>query len=134
MQFVSTNARREWVAWATILALLFPLAVPLVAANAEVVLGVALDSHKGNEHAGHHDSARDENPGSDVPGAPGHPLDHGCFPCQVLKFLASCLPQFHPELSSPRLHYAVPPKDRTEPQHWGQVVSLPPSRAPPQPA
>jgi hypothetical protein len=124
--------RKSYVAWTAILALIFPLVVPLASTNPEIVLGAALESHgaPGTGDDAHSADRHDDNY-SDVPGAPGHPLDHDCLPCQLLKYLAGFLPQ--PEFQSlpPGLRFSIAPDDRAEPQCHGCPASLPLSRAPP---
>jgi hypothetical protein len=126
---------RSVVARVMIAALVLPTIFPLTGADPEWVLGVNLTSRESGERAAahHHEAADPGKDYSDIPGAPGHPADHNCQPCQVLKSLVSYLPQlpFSLPSSAPR---AVPSSDRAEPQCAGHIASLPPSRAPPQAA
>jgi hypothetical protein len=80
-----------------------------------------------HERAGHHDHGV-----SDIPGSPLHPVDHDCFPCQVLAALSRCalLPPSIPVVA------AVPPQPPRPPPVIAPRVTvlatvLPPVRAPP---
>lgn len=121
------------IAWFAVVVLLFPLFASLGSTHPERILGVALDGHGADGRAaGHHDSTDHGEPYSEIPGAPGHPVDHGCQPCQVLKYLASYLPRPYLTLPPPRLRHAPRPVEPEETQYWGPVASLPPCRGPPQ--
>jgi hypothetical protein len=124
---------RRAVALVTIAALLLPAAFAPTA-DPEWMLGIAAasDQHVGppvHEHP--HGGADHGKDYSDIPGSPGHPADHNCNPCQVLKYLASYLPQL-PLLLPASAPSALPPVVRREAQRAGHVAFLPPSRAPPQ--
>ncbi len=122
---------RAGVAWVAIFLLAFPLFVPLAVMNPAAVL--ALRSHETSvSSADHHGSAGQEQEYSDIPGAPGHPSDHDCAPCQILKYLASFIAQPELDLSSPNVPHTVASRDWTEQQYRYNVVFLPQSRAPPQ--
>jgi hypothetical protein len=80
-----------------------------------------------HEHAGHHHHGV-----SDIPGSPLHPVDHDCFPCQLLAALSRCalLPPSIPVVA------AVPPPPLQPPPVIAPRVTvlaavLPPVRAPP---
>ena len=80
-----------------------------------------------DEHAGHHHHDL-----SDIPGSPLHPVDHDCFPCQVLAALSRCalLPP-----SIPVVAVVPPPPLRPPPVIAPRVTVLaavlPPVRGPP---
>ncbi len=120
---------RSVVARLVIAALLLPTLFSLGGADPDWLLGVDLARRNLGEHA----TAHHHEDYSDIPGAPGHPADHNCTPCQVLKSLVSYLPQLPLSLptSAPRI---VRSSDRGEPQRAGHIASLPPCRAPPQAA
>jgi len=127
------HGARSGVVWVVVFALLLPGLFPLIAANPEWALGVPSSDHETHARAAGHHGADDngEKDYSDIPGSPGHPADHNCNPCQVLKYLASYLPQL-PLLLPERAPSALPPLVRCEAQRAGHVALLPPSRAPPQ--
>ena len=91
-------------------------------------------SHEtGVSAADHHGLAGQDQEYSDIPGAPGHPSDHGCLPCQILKYLASFIAQPEFELVSLNVHHTVASRDWTQHHHrYNVVFLLPQSRAPPQ--
>jgi len=122
---------RSAVALTIVVSLLLPGVFSLTAPDLAWLLGTA---PKSGETAGrHHDhgAAGHEKDYSDIPGSPGHPADHNCNPCQVLKYQASYLPQF-PLLLPERAPSVFPPPVQREAQRAGHVAFLPPSRAPPQ--
>jgi hypothetical protein len=122
---------RSAVAWTVTAALLLPALFSLTASNPEWVLGIEPSERESGAHAAaHHGTADHEKSHSDIPGAPDHPADHNCAPCQVLKYLACYLPESPLALPS-STHYSAPPGDRAVQQRPGDVASLPPSRAPP---
>jgi hypothetical protein len=122
---------RSVVARTVIFALLLPAIFSLGAPDPDWFLGLAPADGEAAAHAGHHHGVADgEKDYSEIPGSPGHPPDHNCNPCQVLKYLASYLPQLPLALpaSAPS---AFPPIVREEAQRAGHSACLPPSRAPP---
>lgn len=126
---------RPVVARLVIAALLLPTLFSLGGADPDWLLGVDLASRNLGERAtAHHYEVADRGKDySDIPGAPGHPADHNCTPCQVLKSLVSYLPQL-PLSLPPSAPCTVRSSDRGEPQRAGHIASLPPCRAPPQAA
>jgi len=126
---------RPAVALTVIVALLLPGAYSLTAPDPNWLLGVPAASEAPVGHgAGHHDrgAADPADDYSGIPGAAGHPSDHNCSPCQVLKYLASYLPQ-PPIFLHADTQNAVPRVERGGAQRSGHTASLPPSRAPPRP-
>jgi len=81
-----------------------------------------------HEHAGHHDHDL-----SDVPGSPLHPVDHDCFPCQVLACLSRCalLPPAVPVVAVIPPRPLRPPPAVIAPRVTVLAALLPPVRAPP---
>ncbi len=127
---------RAAIARAMVATLLLPAAFGLGGADPEWMLGIDAAGDESARHAAldhRHESADDGKDYSIVPCSPGHPADHNCNPCQVLKYLASYLPQL-PLLLPAGAPSAFPPLVRREAQRAGHVASLPPSRAPPKPA
>lgn len=123
---------RAALAWIVIFALQYPVLFTLAASNPKWVLGVDLRGHDSRLHSSaRHDAVDHEEDYSNVPGAPDHPADHNCTPCQVLKYLVSCLPQSL-LLLSPATQYTSRPSDRFAPQRLAHIAALPPVRAPPQ--
>jgi hypothetical protein len=108
-----------------VIALLFPAFYSLSAANPDWLLGFDLQAQPRSHDHGSHD--RDYSP---VPGVQGHPADHQCTPCEILKSLASYLPAPAPAVPA-ALRHALPPSEWDDPEYSRRVVSLPPSRAPP---
>lgn len=114
---------RALVARVLVFALLIPGVFSLTSPDPKWLLGVdrALSHHHADGTAHEH---------SAIPGSDGHPADHGCAPCQVLKYLAVGLPQT--ALALPGVEPRnFPDVARAAAQRSGQVASLPPSRAPP---
>jgi len=105
----------------------------LTGADPQWMLGIAPAGDQRNAHVAHHRHAETDygKDYSDIPGSPGHPANHNCNPCQVLKYLTSYLPHFPLPLpaSAPN---AVPLIERGETQCAGHIAFLPSSRAPPQ--
>ncbi|HEX4797705.1 MAG TPA: hypothetical protein VFV04_00310 [Burkholderiales bacterium] len=129
-------ALRAAIARVVIVALLLPAAFGLSGAGPEWMLGINVAGYESARHAAHdhHDGSADRGKDySNIPGSPGHPADHNCNPCQVLKYLASYLPQL-PLFLPASAPNAVPLIERGAPQRAGHIASLPPSRAPPQSA
>jgi hypothetical protein len=122
---------RSLVARVLIVALLLPAVFALGAPDPHWFLGVGAGPESSAvpaAHRHHDDGAAHEH--SAVPGADGHPADHNCSPCQVLKYLAIYLPQ-RPLLLPDAVPAAFAPVGRKEAQRAAQLASLPPSRAPP---
>jgi hypothetical protein len=120
---------RRFVARVLIVALLLPTAFSLGSPDPHWLLGI----ESAPERSAHHHPAGTpghEHDGSNIPGSAGHPSDHNCNPCQVLKYLAIYLPQLPLSLpdSAPA---ALPRIARDQAQRAGHLASLPPSRAPP---
>jgi hypothetical protein len=115
---------RAIVARVLLVALLLPGVFSLTSPDPQWLLGVERE-HAPHEHAGttgHDHSA--------IPGSAGHPADHDCAPCQVLKYLAVGLAR--PPLALPGDEPAPFPRAlRASAQRTGHLASLPPSRAPP---
>lgn len=126
-------ARRsiQWRAWVAVFLMAFPLLAPLAVMN--LAAPFAQRSHEtGVTSADHHGLAGQEQDYSAIPGALGHPSDHGCLPCQILKYLASFIPQPGFALASLNVHPTVASRDWTEHHHrYNVVFLLPQSRAPP---
>jgi hypothetical protein len=126
---------RSVVAQLVITALLLPTVFSLAGADPGWLLGVNLAGRESGQHAAanHQEAADHGKDYSDIPGASGHPADHNCTPCQVLKSLVSYLPQLPLSVPSSTAH-AAPSSDRAESQRARHIAFLPPSRAPPQAA
>ena len=77
--------RSAWVVRLVVIALLFPAFYPLSAANPGWLLGFDLQAR--GPHA--HDHGSHDHGYSPVPGVQGHPADHHCTPCEILKSLAT---------------------------------------------
>ena len=119
--------RSAWVVRLVVIALLFPAFYPLSAANPGWLLGFDLQARAG-PHG--HDHGSHDHGYSPVPGVQGHPADHNCTPCEILKSLASYLPAPAPAVPA-ALRHPLPPSEWSDPDYIRRVVSLPPSRAPP---
>src|SRR5712691_4878286 len=125
---------RAAIARVVIAALLLPAAFGLGGADPEWLLGIDAAGDESARQAAHdlrHGEADHGKDYSDIPVSPGHPADHNCNPCQVLKYQASYLPQLPLLLPASAPSVFLPPV-RREAQRAGHVASLPPSRAPPQ--
>jgi hypothetical protein len=111
---------------------MFPFMATLGTANPDFVLGVGLGAVTPSEPSAHHDgSSRDDSDDAGIPGARGHPVDHGCQPCQILKYLAICLPQSSQTLRAESLRFGDRRIERRQSQASNQVSLLPPCRGPP---
>ena len=125
----NTGHRRSrshaFIARVLLVALLLPGVFSLTSPDPKWLLGID-DGHP----AAHHHAAGSEHDHSAIPGSPGHPADHDCAPCQVLKYLAVGLtrPPLALPGAAPRNFPAAP---RVVAQRSGHFASLPPSRAPP---
>src|SRR5437762_11801183 len=117
--------RSAWMVRLVVIALLFPDFYSLSAANPDWLLGFDLRAQSHPHDHGSHD--HDYSP---VPGVQGHPADHNCTPCEILKSLASYLPAPAPAVPA-ALRHRLPPSEWSDPEYSRRVVSLPPSRAPP---
>jgi hypothetical protein len=123
---------RAWVAYGALLALVWPSLGPLpwlaeAAAHQHFIAqAIAADDGDAAAPSHHHDDA------SDIPGSPTHPVDHDCFPCQVLKHLSRCVLEQPgvPEVPLPA-GSPIQPRVRAESQHAGHIAALPPARGPP---
>ncbi len=127
---------RAAVALIAMAALLLPAAFALSGADPEWMLGIDAAGDEWNGDAAHDHRHGEVDHGKDysnIPGSPGHPANHNCNPCQVLKYLASYLPQLPLLLpaSAPDIGPAIV---RYKAQCAGHIASLPASRAPPQSA
>ena len=136
------SSRAGWcriVASFTLAALLFPslgalpwIVVDLASIEADehqqdrTVLGDGRDAL--HEHADDHDHDL-----ADVPGSPLHPVDHDCFPCQVLACLSRCalLPPAVPVVAVAPPRPLRPPSRVVAPRVTVLAAVLPPVRAPP---
>ena len=133
--------RGDWrriVAWFALVALVFPSLGALPWIGVDLASGDTSEHHHHgvaasgdrealHEHAGHHNHGL-----SDIPGSPLHPVDHDCFPCQVLAALSRCalLPPSIPVVAVvPPLPLQPPPA--TTPRVTVLLAVLPPVRAPP---
>jgi hypothetical protein len=120
---------RSLVARVLIVALLLPAVFALGAPDPHWFLGVGeAERPAGHRHA--EGAPAHEHRHSEIPGADGHPADHNCSPCQVLKYLAIYLPQ-RPLALAGAAPADFAPVARPAPQRTGHLASLPPSRAPP---
>jgi len=119
--------RSAWVVRLVVIALLFPALYPLSAANPGWLLGFDLQARAGPNG---HDHGSHDHDYSPVPGVQGHPADHNCTPCEILKSLASYLPAPAPAVPA-ALRHPLPPGEWNDPEYGRRVVTLPPSRAPP---
>jgi hypothetical protein len=117
------NRFRALVARVLLVALLLPGVFALTSPDPQWLLGVERGAtHRHADGTAHRHSA--------IPGSAGHPADHECAPCQVLKYLAVGLSR--PPLALPGDDPApVPRALRASAQRTGHLASLPPSRAPP---
>lgn len=127
------SSARSLVARVLVLALLLPTAFSLTAPDPHWLLGIEPGTQPAAAHAHPAGTPAHEHPSSPIPGSPGHPSDHNCSPCQVLKSLASYLPQL-PFFLPARAPAAFAPINRDQAQRAGHFASLPPSRAPPRAA
>jgi hypothetical protein len=123
---------RALVARVLVVALLLPAVFALGAPDPRWFLGVGAEPEHSAAPAAHHhhhdgDGAHEH---SEIPGSPGHPADHNCSPCQVLKYLAIYLPQ-RPLVLAGAAPADFPGVARAAPQRTGHLAALPPSRAPP---
>lgn len=119
----------------TIAALLLPGVFALTGAQPDWILGIEaaeLNHHGAAANHREHGAADSEEIYSNIPGSPDHPAGHNCNPCQVLKYVASYLPQlpFFLPAGTPGPFLSV---EEGVAQREGHIASLPPSRAPPQP-
>src|SRR5262249_24237611 len=136
------SGRGRWrriVASFTLAALVFPSLGALPWIGADLASIEADDHHQHRTAAGDRHDALHEHAGghdhdlSDVPGSPLHPIDHDCFPCQVLACLSRCalLPPAIPVIA------VVPPRPLrplpvvVTPRVTMLAAVLPPVRAPP---
>ena len=118
------NRFRALVARVLLLALLLPGVFALTSPDPQWLLGVERGP------AAHHHADGTAHRHSAIPGSAGHPADHECAPCQVLKYLAVGLSR--PPLALPGDDPAPFPRAlRASAQRTGHLASLPPSRAPP---
>ena len=80
--------RRRMVTTLALIALVFPSlgALPWIATR----LVTVAESSGTIAHAADDGDTPHEHDASDIPGSPLHPLDHDCFPCQVLAHLSRC--------------------------------------------
>ena len=121
---------RQMVAALALVALIFPSlgALPWIAASL-VPGAVIIGPHA---HAGDDGDAPHEHDASDIPGSPLHPLDHDCFPCQVLAHLSRCA-LLEPAIATIAAVPSCPvqPRPITVPRIAASVAKLPPARAPP---
>lgn len=123
---------RSLVARVLVLALLLPTGYSLTAPDPHWFLGLGTEAEQpAVPH--HHPEGTPEHEHSAIPGSPGHPADHDCSPCQVLKYLAIYLPQL-PFLLPAAAPVAFSRIARDQAQRAGHFASLPPSRAPPRTA
>ena len=118
------NRLRAVVARVLLVALLLPGVFALTSPDPQWLLGVE------RSPAGHHHADGTAHRHSAIPGSAGHPANHDCAPCQVLKYLAVGLARAPLALpgAAPR---NFPPVLRVAAQRSGHLASLPPSRAPP---
>ena len=117
------NRFRALVARVLLVALLLPGVFALTSPDPHWLLGV-------ERGATHHHADGTAHRHSAIPGSAGHPADHECAPCQVLKYLAVGLSR--PPLALPGDDPAPFPRAlRASAQRTGHLASLPPSRAPP---
>ena len=118
------NRLRAAVARVLLVALLLPGVFALTSPDPQWLLGVE------RAPAAHHHAGGPAHPHSAIPGSAGHPADHECAPCQVLKYLAVGLSR--PPLALPgAAPRNFPRAPRVDAQRSGLLASLPPSRAPP---
>jgi hypothetical protein len=115
---------RVVVARVLLVALLLPGVFALTSPDPQWLLGVE------RSPAGHHHADGTAHEHSAIPGSAGHPANHECAPCQVLKVLAIGLarPPLALPGAAPRNFSRAP---RVAAQRSGLLASLPPSRAPP---
>lgn len=123
------------IAWFVVLALLFPTFYTLSPANAGLLLELDLHSeatpHSHGPESPHDNGAHHhEADYSAVPGTPGHPADHNCTPCRVLKSLAGYIPQHH-HVAPAALSHPPVPLERSDAGYHPSAPATPPSRAPP---
>jgi hypothetical protein len=118
---------RSLIARVLIAALLLPAVFALSAPDPHWFLGIA-EAERPATH--HHADGAPAHEHSAIPGSAGHPADHDCAPCQVLKYLAIYLPQRALALAG-AAPADFPRVARAAPQRAGHLASLPPSRAPP---
>jgi hypothetical protein len=131
-RYLARAARwRSCVAWCSAVALILPSLALIPAASAEFESDVAHYAEHLNAERDHVASEGGERL-SDIPGSPTHPVNHGCAPCQVIKYLAtSFLPQagLAPLPSGPT---DAAPSDRLHQRQEGARAAVsPPIRAPP---
>jgi len=128
-----SSRRRLWrqmVAALALIALVFPSlgVLPWIAASSVPgAVTIGQHAHGADERDGPH-----QHDASDIPGSPLHPIDHDCFPCQVLAHLSRCT-LFAPAIGAVA---AVPPCPVQPPpiavlRMAASVANLPPVRAPP---
>ena len=106
-------------AWLAMLALVLPALLQIAVPNPDLLPSA--------EGVGHHEHGA---PYSPVPGSAGHPADHECQPCQILKYQAGFLPSpawLPPATASRALKLIV----RTNAQRTEWLAEVPRSRAPP---
>jgi hypothetical protein len=128
------SSARSLMARVLVFALILPTAFSLTAPDPHWLLGIEPATQPaGVAHAHPAGTPAHEHRASPIPGSPDHPADHNCSPCQVLKYLASYLPQL-PFVLPARAPVAFPPVERDAAQRAGLLASLPPSRAPPRAA
>jgi len=120
------------VATLALIALVFPSlgALPWIAAD--FVAGNGIAGLHDLAHAAHDRDAPHEHDASGIPGSPLHPIDHHCFPCQILAHLARCAllpPAIRAVAAVPPC--PVRPQPIALPRIAASVAELPPVRAPP---
>ena len=79
---IGGNRFRALVARVLLVALLLPGVFSLTSPDPQWLLGVE------REPIAHHHPDGTAHQHSAIPGSAGHPADHDCAPCQVLKYLA----------------------------------------------
>jgi hypothetical protein len=136
---IGPASRRAIQRWRTVVAslfifvFLFPIAGTLGRTSPGFILGVELDAVGANAPPLSYDeSPHDDAVTARIPDNHGHPPDHGCLPCQILKYLAACLPQVFPVVRqaavAPRVDLAI---WRSQARRSTPVGLRPPSRGPP---
>ncbi|HET7098592.1 MAG TPA: hypothetical protein VFJ68_14490 [Casimicrobiaceae bacterium] len=136
------SSRAGWcriVASFTLAALLFPSlgALPWIGADLTSVEAAEHEHHRtaaaDSHDALHEDAGEHDHDLSDVPGSPLHPVDHDCFPCQVLACLSRCalLPPAVPVVAIVPPRPLRPPPVVVTPRVTMLAAVLPPVRAPP---
>jgi len=126
---------RSWVVSCALLAIVWPSlgGLPWIALHA------VAHEHSVAQGDGDHDAGPVSPEGhrhsdaSDIPGSPLHPVDHDCFPCQVLAHLGRCA------LLAPKIPVVAvvpprllrPPPVVIAPRVTVLAAILPPVRAPP---